>query len=62
MSRKNEEFRKGMVGHSLDVLVLQPEESLSTNFLRVRVPKELPINEWASVNIAEVDGGGLRAE
>jgi threonylcarbamoyladenosine tRNA methylthiotransferase MtaB len=61
IARKNEEFRQSMVGQTLDVLVLQPEESLSTNFIQVRVPKELRVNEWASVRIVEVDGPGLRA-
>jgi threonylcarbamoyladenosine tRNA methylthiotransferase MtaB len=61
IARKNEEFRGSMLGRRLDVLVLQPEESLSTNFIQVRVPKELPVNEWASVRIAELDERGLRA-
>jgi threonylcarbamoyladenosine tRNA methylthiotransferase MtaB len=58
---KNAAFRRAMVGRVLDVLVLQPEEALSTNFIRVRVPKDLPANQWTSVKITAVEGNGLRA-
>jgi threonylcarbamoyladenosine tRNA methylthiotransferase MtaB len=58
---KNEAFRRGMVGRAVDVLVLQPEDALSTNFIRVRVPKDLPANEWTSVKITGVEENGLRA-
>ena len=61
IARKNEEFRQEMIGQALDVLVLQPEDALSTNFIRVRVPKELPVNQWTSVKIAGVEEHGLRA-
>ena len=61
IARKNEEFRKNMVGRDVDALVLQPEDALSTNFIRIRVPKELPVNEWTSVRIAGVDADGLLA-
>jgi len=61
LARKNEEFRQGMIGELLEVLVLQPEDALSTNFIRVRVPKQLPVNEWTSVRITGVEEGGLRA-
>jgi len=58
---KNGQFRQSMVGQPLDVLVLQPEDALSTNFIRVRVPKELPVNEWTSVTITGVEEHGLQA-
>ena len=61
ISRKNEEFRRSLIGQSLDVLVLQSEEALSSNFVRVRVPKDLPVNSWASVKICDVEGDGLLA-
>ncbi len=61
IARKNEEFRQRLVGQTLEVLVLQPEDALSTNFTKVKVPGELPVNEWASVRIAGLDGDGLRA-
>src|SRR5262249_16488303 len=44
--RKNEEFRQSMVGRRIEVLVLQPEDALSNNFVRMRVPPELPLNTW----------------
>jgi len=58
---KNEKFRQSMVGRSLDVLVLQPGEALSTNFLRVRVMDRLPANEWVPVKITAIDADGLQA-
>jgi threonylcarbamoyladenosine tRNA methylthiotransferase MtaB len=61
IARKNAEFRQRMIGQVLDVLVLQPENALSTNFIRVRVAKELPVNEWTSVKISGVEEAGLRA-
>ena len=61
IARKNEQFRQNMIGQLVDVLVLQPGDALSTNFTRVRVPNELPVNEWTSVRITGVDGGGLTA-
>jgi threonylcarbamoyladenosine tRNA methylthiotransferase MtaB len=61
IARKNEEFRQSMIGRTLDVLVLQPEEAISTNFIRVRVPAKLKVNEWVSLGVAGLDGDGLRA-
>jgi threonylcarbamoyladenosine tRNA methylthiotransferase MtaB len=61
IARKNQQFREEMIGRDLDALVLQSEDALSTNFIRVRVPKELPVNVWASVKIAGVEENGLRA-
>jgi hypothetical protein len=50
-----------MVGRELTVLVLQPEDALSTNFIRVRVPADLPTNEWLQVRVAAIDADGLVA-
>jgi threonylcarbamoyladenosine tRNA methylthiotransferase MtaB len=61
IARKNEEFRQNMVGRLVNVLVLKQEEALSSNFVRVRVSKELPLNEWTPVMITGLDGDGLRA-
>jgi threonylcarbamoyladenosine tRNA methylthiotransferase MtaB len=61
IARKNEEFRYSLVGKLVDVLVLQPEDALSSNFVRVQVSKELPVNEWTSVRITQVEGDGLKA-
>jgi threonylcarbamoyladenosine tRNA methylthiotransferase MtaB len=58
IARKNEEFRQSMIGQTVAVLVLQPEEALSSNFVRVRVPKDLPVNEWTTVRITGVDDNG----
>jgi threonylcarbamoyladenosine tRNA methylthiotransferase MtaB len=61
IASKNIEFRQSMIGHTVEVLVLQPEEALSANFVRVRVSKELRVNEWTPVHITGLDGDGLRA-
>jgi len=58
---KNEAFRRRMIGESLDVLVLQSGEGLSANFLQVRVPDDLPANEWVRLQIAGLDEDGLAA-
>jgi hypothetical protein len=41
-----------MMGRVLDVLVLQPGEGLTANFLRVRTPDNLTANQWAPLEIA----------
>lgn len=51
ITRKNAAFRQGMVGRDVDVLVLDIGEGLTSNFLKVRVPTELPVNKWAQVRI-----------
>lgn len=61
IASKNLEFRQSIVGHTAEVLVLQPGEALSANFVRVRVPESLPVNAWTPVRITGLDGDGLRA-
>jgi tRNA A37 methylthiotransferase MiaB len=58
---KNESFRRSMIGRQLDVLVLQPADALSSNFIRVRVPSNIPINTWARVQATDLDDAGLVA-
>jgi len=62
IAARNEAFRLRMIGRRLPALVLQPEEALTGNFIRVRVPKELPVNEWAEVNITGLHGDGLAGD
>jgi threonylcarbamoyladenosine tRNA methylthiotransferase MtaB len=56
---KNEAFRRSMIGQEIDVLVLQAEDALSSNFIGVRVPRELPVNQWLRVRVAGLDRDGL---
>jgi threonylcarbamoyladenosine tRNA methylthiotransferase MtaB len=51
IARKHAAFLERLIGRSLEALVLQPGEGLTSNFLRVRVPESLPTNEWTSVRI-----------
>jgi threonylcarbamoyladenosine tRNA methylthiotransferase MtaB len=61
IARKNAAFLGSMKDRELDVLVLQSGEGLSANFLRVRVPEELPANEWVRLRIAGVEHSQLVA-
>jgi len=61
IARKNQAFRDSLIGRDLDVLVLQPEEALSSNFVRVRVPGGLPVNVWTRVRAVALDEDGLTA-
>lgn len=58
---KNEAFRRGLIGGIADVLILQPEDGLSSNFVRVRAPKELESNRWKRLRITGLDGAGVSA-
>jgi threonylcarbamoyladenosine tRNA methylthiotransferase MtaB len=62
ISGKNEAFRRSMIGRNLDVLVLQSEDALSSNFIRVRVPSDIPPNTWVRVQVTELDPDGLAAQ
>ena len=61
IARKNAAFLGRMKDRELDVLVLQSGEGLTANFLRVRLPEELPVNEWVSLRIAGVENSQLVA-
>ena len=52
IARKHASFVTSMVGKVLDVLVLQPGEGLTANFLRVRTPENLTANQWVPLEIA----------
>jgi threonylcarbamoyladenosine tRNA methylthiotransferase MtaB len=57
ITRKHAAFLASMAGRVLDVLVLQRGEGLTGNFLKVRTPEELPVNEWAPLEVVVQDGG-----
>ena len=60
IGKKNETFRESMIGRRLPVLVLEPGEALSDNFLRVHVPRDLPVNEWSDVEVEGLVEGGVK--
>ena len=65
-AKKNLEFRRGLVGKSLDVITLHnadagSTESLSDNYLKVRVAGQHGPNQMMSVNVTHVDEEGLVA-
>ena len=62
IERKHAGFLDEMVGKVVDVLVLQEGEGLTSNFLKVRMPESLPVNEWIRTNLAAdyTDSNGLR--
>jgi len=67
MARKNESFRRSMIGRELDVLVLDedPEggrrSAMSDNFLRVRVAEDIPVNIWTKVRVVGITEDGVAA-
>jgi threonylcarbamoyladenosine tRNA methylthiotransferase MtaB len=67
IARKNELFRRQMIGRELDVLVLDEEpesgtrSAISDNFLRVRVPENARANEWLKCVMTDLSEDGLYA-
>jgi threonylcarbamoyladenosine tRNA methylthiotransferase MtaB len=51
IARKHAAFAAGMIGKTVEVLVLQTGEGLTSNFLRVRLPESLPVNEWVRLRL-----------
>jgi threonylcarbamoyladenosine tRNA methylthiotransferase MtaB len=61
IARKNELFRRGMIGRELAALTLEDGSALSSNFIRIRVPEGCPVNRWIRVLVTDLDEGGLQA-
>jgi threonylcarbamoyladenosine tRNA methylthiotransferase MtaB len=59
IAHKNEEFRSAMTGKGIDVLTLEEGTAISSNFLRVRVPKAAPVNTWIRVTVEGLTEDGL---
>ncbi len=68
IAQKNETFRQSMIGRQLDVLVLEEDaeegwrNAISDNFLRVRVPEDVPVNQWMKVQVVALEEDGIAAE
>jgi len=61
IARKNEAFRRAMVGSEIDVLTLDDASALSSNFVRVTLPVSVPANQWMRVLVMDLDEHGVRA-
>src|SRR5207249_3936196 len=61
IAKKNEAFRIQMVGQEIEVLTLEDGSAISSNFVRVRVPPGVPVNEWTRVFVTGLDEDGLQA-
>jgi threonylcarbamoyladenosine tRNA methylthiotransferase MtaB len=61
INRKNQAFRRSMVGREMEILTLENGSAISSNFLRVVTPPGFPINEWVRVLVTGVDDNGLQA-
>ena len=61
IARKNESFRRSMVGREIEVLTLEDGSAISSNFVRVRVPDDVPQNRWIRVVVTNLQEDGLQA-
>lgn len=61
IAKKNEVFRRSMIGREIEVLTLEDGSAISSNFVRVRVPSDFAINEWTRVLVTGLDENGLQA-
>jgi threonylcarbamoyladenosine tRNA methylthiotransferase MtaB len=61
IARKNEAFRRQMVGRQLEVLTLEDGTAISSNFIRVNVPAGTPVNRWSPVTVHGLSEDGLYA-
>ena len=67
IARKNECFREEFIGRDLAVLILDEEAAdgwragITDNFIKIRVPEELPPNRWHYLPVAALEGAGLAA-
>jgi threonylcarbamoyladenosine tRNA methylthiotransferase MtaB len=59
IAQKNEAFRRAMIGEEIEVLTLEAGSALSSNFIRVRLTEDAPINEWIRVKVVGLDDDGL---
>lgn len=62
VARKNETFRRGMIGHELDALTLEDGSAISSNFIRVRLPEDAPHNQWLRVMVTDLDEDGVQGK
>jgi threonylcarbamoyladenosine tRNA methylthiotransferase MtaB len=61
ISRKNEAFRRAMLGREIEVLTLEDGSAISSNFVRVALPSAAPVNEWMRVVVTGLNDDGVQA-
>ncbi|HEY2380841.1 MAG TPA: tRNA (N(6)-L-threonylcarbamoyladenosine(37)-C(2))-methylthiotransferase MtaB [Terriglobia bacterium] len=61
IARKNEAFRRQMIGREIEVLTLDADSAISSNFVRVTMPAAAPLNQWIRVKIQDLSEDGLQA-
>jgi threonylcarbamoyladenosine tRNA methylthiotransferase MtaB len=61
IAQKNEAFRRSMIGQEIEVLTLEDGSAISSNFVKISLPSDFPINEWTRVLVTGLDAHGLQA-
>ena len=62
IARKNETFRRNMIGSEIEVLTLEDGTALSSNFVPVLISDPVAVNEWVRVVVTGLHGErGLHA-
>jgi threonylcarbamoyladenosine tRNA methylthiotransferase MtaB len=61
IAQKNEIFRRSMIGHETDALTLDDGSAISTNFLRVLLPRDISGNQWIRVLVTGLTDDGIQA-
>lgn len=61
IARKNEAFRRDMIGRYIEALTLEDGAAISSNFVKVRLPAGVAVNQWLRVFVEGLDGDGLQA-
>ena len=59
IASRNKDFRRKMIGREIEVLTLEDGSAISSNFVRVSVPPDCPVNEWIRVRVTGLDEDGL---
>ena len=55
IAKKNEAFRRQMIGTEIEVLTLEDGTALSSNFVPVVISEVVPVNEWGRVLVTGLD-------
>ena len=61
IAQKNEMFRRRLIGADIEVLTLDDGAAISSNFVRVSLPANIPKNRWVRVFVTGLTEGGLQA-
>jgi threonylcarbamoyladenosine tRNA methylthiotransferase MtaB len=61
IAQKNEMFRRQLIGADIEVLTLDDGAAISSNFVRVSLPANIPKNRWVRVFVTGLTDGGLQA-